>query len=272
MSTKATRLRLAVLVSGGGTNLQSLIDRSLAGSLAAEVVVVVSDRPEAYGLKRAERAGIPYHVVDYKLHRYADPRTVQKHDPALDLEALDRIQRILKEPEREKRLLTLSRLVSAEKELIRALDIYRPDYVCMAGYMRLVSPFFIQHCNRDDNRRIINIHPALLPAFPGRHGYEDTFEYGCRWGGVTVHFVDEGEDSGPILAQGIYPIWPDDDIERVRIRGLKVEHEVYAQCVNWLAAGMIHLRIEGGRRTAALITDPEYGNILSGWLRLAFSS
>lgn len=271
MTTRGIRLRLAVLISGGGTNLQALIDRSLAGSLAAEVVVVVSDRPEAYGLKRAEQAGIPHHVVDYRSHMDADPRKLQEQDPNLDLEALDGIQKILKVPERDNRLLTLSRLVSAEKELLRILDSYQPDYVCLAGYMRLVSPFFIQHWNSDGNWRIINIHPSLLPAFPGRHGYEDTFEYGCRWGGVTVHFVDEGEDSGPILAQGIYPIWPDDNIERVRNRGLKVEYEVYAQCVNWLAAGLIHLRVEGSRRAVALITDPEYKNILSGWLRLAFS-
>lgn len=271
MDGQLKKLRLAVLISGGGTNLQSLIDRSLAGELHADIVAVVSDRPDAYGLKRAEQAGIPRHVVDYRQHRDASPETIFKEDPGWDLETLDASQRILKEPERRKRLLSLSRLVAAEKQILHILREYHPDYVCLAGYMRLVSPYFIHSLNREGSHRILNIHPALLPAFPGRHGYEDTFAYGCRWGGVTVHFVDEGEDSGPILAQGVYPIWPGDDLEKIRRRGLRIEYEVYAQCINWLAAGFIQMVCEENGRCLAFISDPEYAKILKSWVKLAFS-
>ncbi|NTV43797.1 MAG: hypothetical protein HGA63_10910, partial [Syntrophobacteraceae bacterium] len=142
MAGSSKKLRLAVLVSGGGSNLQSLIDRSAAGELAGEVVVVVSDRPDAHGLVRAEEANIPRFVVDYRSHGKADPRSVQEQDPTFLLEDLDRAQKILREPDREKRLLRLSRLVSAERELISILDRFQPDLVCLAGYMRLVTPFF----------------------------------------------------------------------------------------------------------------------------------
>ena len=92
-----------------------------------------------------------------------------------------------------------------------------------------------------------NIHPALLPAFPGEHGYEETFAYGVKWGGVTVHFADEGEDTGPIIAQGVYPVWAYHDLGTVRARGLQLEYEIYAQCMNWLACGQVG-NAAGGRR------------------------
>lgn len=260
---------MAVLVSGGGSNLQSLIDRSASGELAGEVAVVVSDRRDAYGLVRAEKAGIPGFVVDYGAHGQADPRSIRDQNPSIDLDDLDRAQKILREPDREKRLLRLSRLVSAECEIISILDRFQPDFVCLAGYMRLVTPHFINHYREDGHWRVINIHPALLPAFPGQHGYEDTFAYGCRWGGVTVHFVDEGEDSGPIVAQAVYPIWPEDTVECVRKRGLQLEYAVYAQTINWLAAGHVRCDSFQARSKAASITDPAYPTIVKGWLDLA---
>lgn len=265
------KLRLAVLVSGSGSNLQSLIDRSASGELAGEVVVVVSDRPDAYGLVRADKAGIPGFVVDYGMHGHADPRSVEDQNPGLDLEDLDRAQKILREPDRGKRLLRLSRLVSAECEIISVLDRFQPDFVCLAGYMRLVTPFFIRHYRNDGRWRVINIHPALLPAFPGRHGYEDTLAYGCRWGGITVHFVDEGEDSGPIIAQAVYPIWPEDTVETIRKRGLQLEYAVYAQTINWLAAGHVRCDSPEARSRGAPITDPAYPSILRDWLHLALT-
>jgi phosphoribosylglycinamide formyltransferase-1 len=134
--------------------------------------------------------------------------------------------------------------------------------------MRLVSPHFIQHYNGGGTWRILNIHPAMLPAFPGQHGYEDTFRYGCRWGGVSVHFVDEGEDTGPLIAQAAYPIWPGDTIGKVRDRGLSLEYEVYTQCINWLAAGQIELETMSSRTTTR-IKDPLYPNILKAWLDMA---
>ncbi len=232
---------------------------------------MVSDRPGAYGLERAAKAGIPNFVVDYRAHGHADPSSVQDQIPFLDLDAVDRAQKILREPDKGKRLLRLSRLVSAECEIISVLDRFRPDFVCLAGYMRLVTPFFIHHYKGGEHWRVINIHPALLPAFPGQHGYEDTFAYGCRWGGVTVHFVDEGEDSGPIIAQAVYPIWPEDSLESIRQRGLQLEYALYAQTINWLAAGHVRCDSLQGRSKAACITDPAYPVIVRGWLELALT-
>lgn len=273
MNESHTKLRLAVLVSGSGTNLQALIDRSRSGALAAEIVLVVSDRAGAYGLVRAENAGIPVHVVDYgEFLKDASAGSGSGDSPQFDdeLRDLDRRQKILNLPDGEKRLERLSGLVRAERVLCEILDRYRPDYVCLAGWMRLVSPYFIGRYNRPGDRRVINIHPALLPSFPGRHGYRDTFRYGCKWGGITIHFVDEGEDTGPIIAQSVYPVWPDDSIESVRERGLRLEYLMYAQVINWLAAGQVDCVSDSEGRTRTRITDPCYRRVLKSWIKAAF--
>lgn len=267
---KPDKLRLAVLVSGGGTNLQALLDRQAAGQLMAEIVVVASDRADAYGLVRAEKAGVPIHVVDYRAHLQRDLPNPRELSLPVDLMALADRQQILKMANRDMLLQRLAKMVLAEDELLRILDGYQPDYVCLAGFMRLVSPYFLGHYNRDGQWRVINIHPALLPAFPGQHGYEDTFSYGCKWGGITVHFADEGEDTGPIIAQAVYPIWPDDDLDRVRQRGLALEYEVYAQCMNWLAAGQVQVSRGSGNRILAKIIDPNYAKILNSWFAQAW--
>lgn len=267
------RLRLAVLISGGGTNLQALLDRQAAGRLAAEIVIVASDRADAYGLVRAEGAGIPTYVVDYKAHLQREISNPLELELPVNLKELALRQKILKIPDPDKLLLRLSRLALAEHELILELDRYRPDIVCLAGFMRLLSPYFLGHYNSEGRLRVVNIHPALLPAFPGVHGYEDTFDYGCRWGGITVHFADEGEDTGPIIAQMVYPIWPDDNLDKVRGRGLALEYEVYAQCINWLAVGQVELyNHAGSKKIVARITDPLYREILKGWMEKAFLS
>jgi phosphoribosylglycinamide formyltransferase 1 len=266
------KLRLAVLVSGGGTNLQALLDRAAAGKLAAEIVVAAGDRSDAFGLVRAQRAGVPTHVVDYKACLQQTIERPLDHKLPVDLEALARRQKILKIGDRERLLQRLANLVLAEEQLIEILENYQPDYVCMAGFMRLLSPYFLGHYNRDGRWRVINIHPALLPAFPGQHGYDDTFAYGCKWGGITVHFADEGEDTGPIVAQAVYPIWPDDDLERVRGRGLGLEHEMYAQCINWLAANQVEFCPGENNRVLTRITDPSYRQILKEWTKIALGS
>jgi phosphoribosylglycinamide formyltransferase-1 len=265
-SNRKEKLRLAVLVSGGGTNLQALLDRVAEGFLAAEIVVVVSDRPDAYGLVRAKKSGVPAHVIEYGTRAQQGEEALEGIS-GVDFEDLDRRQRILTHPDREVRMKRLVRLVRAEQELIRALSSYAPDYICLAGYMRLVTPFFLDHFNREGQYRVLNIHPALLPAFPGGHGYEDTFAYGCKWGGVTVHFVDEGEDSGPIIAQAVYPIWPEDDLKAVRERGLQLEYEMYSQCIDWLAKGQVEIQQNQGGRPRVLIKDPMYSVILQDWMR-----
>ncbi len=265
------KLRIAVLVSGSGTNLQVLLDRSAAGDLAAEIVAVVSDRPEAYGRVRAERAGVPTHVVDYRAYLQREVEKPLELKLPVNLEELARRQKILKSSDPEKLLQRLAKLVLAEDELIGILDSYRPDYVCLAGFMRLLSPYFLGHYNRGGQWRVVNIHPALLPAFPGAHGYEDTFCYGCKWGGITIHFADEGEDTGPIVAQAVYPIWPDDDMEKVRQRGLSLEYEMYAQCINWLAAGQVELCSSPNLRVDTRITDPDYQIIMRSWIDKALA-
>jgi phosphoribosylglycinamide formyltransferase-1 len=263
---KSNRLRVAVLVSGGGTNLQALIDRSVRGELKAEIVVVASDRPDAFGLVRAARANIPHHTVDYSSILQPGSATPPPDSIPVDLMEIDGAQKILRIADPQLRLERLQRIISAEHQLIGRLDRYEPELVCLAGFMRLVSPYFIRHYNREGAWRVLNIHPALLPAFPGQHGYEDTFRYGCRWGGVTVHYVDEGEDTGPIIAQGVYPVWPNDTLEETRQRGLALEYEIYAQCINWAADGFIEMNTTQ-IRPVTRITDPAYPQILAGWTR-----
>jgi phosphoribosylglycinamide formyltransferase 1 len=260
------KLRIAVLVSGSGTNLQALLERAATGSLAAEIVVVASDRADAYGLVRAERAGVPTHIVDYKAYLQRKIEKPLELDLPVDLEELARRQKILKIPDPDRLLQRLAKLVLAEHELIEVLDGYPVDYVCLAGFMRLLSPYFLGRFNYRGQWGVVNIHPAMLPAFPGAHGYDDTFGYGCKWGGITVHFADDGEDTGPIIAQAVYPIWPDDDLETVRQRGLSLEYEMYAQCINWLAAGQVELYSDPSSRILSRITDPSYREILKNWM------
>jgi phosphoribosylglycinamide formyltransferase-1 len=269
MTKSGRKLRLAVLISGGGTNLQAMIDRSAAGSLNAEIAVVLSDRPGALGLERAAKANIPAFHVDYKSFSIFTAKELEKAELPVDIASLDLKQKIVKNPDRIERRARLARLVLAEHEMVRIIDSYRPDYICLAGFMRLVTPYFIGRFNIGQPR-VLNIHPALLPSFPGRRGYEDTFEYGCKWGGITVHFADEGEDTGPIICQAVYPIWPGDDIEKIRERGLHLEYEIYSQVINWLSFGYVSFINSPGGRTRVEITDPEYAEIVKSWVTMHF--
>lgn len=268
MPQPPSKMRIAVLVSGGGTNLQAMIDKSAAGVLLADIAVVLSDRPDAYGLTRAGKAAIPAYCVDYKSMKAEGARIDAEGKFPVDLDELDRRQKILRNPDGAERRRRLAGLVHAEREMARIIDSYQVDYVCLAGFMRLVTPWFIGHYNTGGARRILNIHPALLPSFPGQHGYEDTFAYGCKWGGITVHFVDEGEDTGPIIAQAVYPILPDDDTDKVRARGLQLEYEVYSQVINWLSGGFVILDEFPDGRTRVSVTDPAYRETLKSWMHL----
>ena len=241
----SNKLKLAVLVSGGGTNLQAMIDRIEAGKLDAEIGLVVCNNPDAYGLVRAQKHSIPTAVVDYRNYgKKLLPEIMDSSLPTDFAEVLNR-QRIysgLSDGEVRDRL---ARLVLAEQEILALLEPLNPDLICLAGFMRLISPYFIGHYNTKDRYGIMNIHPALLPAFPGTDGYGDTFAYGCRFGGITVHFVDEGEDTGPIIAQAIYPIWREDTLDSIRKRGLELEYVLYSQCIQWMAQG--YLQVEVGK-------------------------
>ena len=271
MKTGSNRLKLAVLISGGGTNLQAIIDRIDAGKLDAEIALVVSSNQDAYGLVRAQKHGISTAVVDYRKYgKKLLPEIDKSRLPSQFAEMIER-QRIFQGLPAEEIWDRLARLVLAEQEVIELLDPLTPELICLAGFMRLISPYFIEQYNKEDRYGIMNIHPALLPAFPGSDGYGDTFAYGCRFGGITVHFVDEGEDTGPIIAQATYPIWPEDTLDQVKKRGLKLEYALYSQCIQWMAQG--DLLVEKGKdgRSSVRIQDPKYPQFIEELTKQAFT-
>lgn len=199
---RAEQLRVGVLVSGRGSNLQAIIDASEAEKLDARVVVVVSDVPDAYALERARRHNIPPVFVDPKAH--------------VTRNAFD-------------------------EAMISILTEHRVELVCLAGYMRILTPGLIQHFRH----RIMNIHPALLPSFPGLHVQGKALHHGVKFSGCTVHFADEGVDTGPIIIQAVVPVFDDDTEETLAARILKYEHQIYPRAIQLYAEG--HLRVEGRR-------------------------
>ena len=192
-------LSLGVLISGSGTNLQAIIDAIERNELTAVVGVVISNRPDAYGLTRARHHRLPAVVIPHK---------------------------------------NFSSRQAFEAELIKTLQDYRVELVVLAGFMRLLSPVFI----RAFPQRIMNIHPALLPAFPGRHAQRQAVERGVRIAGATVHFVDEEMDHGPIIAQAAVPVYPDDTEESLSARILTQEHRIYPQAIQLFAEGRLEVR------------------------------
>jgi len=205
------KIKLGVLVSGSGSNLQAIIDNIAAGRLAAEIAVVISNNLEAYALERCRRHDIPAVVIDHRRFPYR--------------EEFDR---------------------QLEEEL-RARDV---DLVVMAGFMRILSPGFLAAFPQ----RIMNIHPALLPSFPGLHVQKQAVEYGVRFSGCTVHFADDGVDTGPIIIQAVVPVYEDDDEDRLADRILREEHKIYSQAIQWYAEGRLEVR---GRRVLLKGKSPE---------------
>ncbi len=196
------KLRLGALASGGGTNLQAIIDRCRDGSLDAELAVVISNNPDAGALDRARQAGIEVLCIDHR--RFAD---------------------------RE----------SFDGAVVAALQAAGVELVVLAGFMRIISPIFIDAFPG----RIMNIHPALLPAFPGLHVQRKALEYGARFAGCTVHFVDGGVDTGPIIIQAVIPVLDGDTEATLSARILEQEHRIYPRAIQLFAEG--RLRIEGRR-------------------------
>ena len=264
-----SRIRIAALISGGGTNLQAVIDACKNGQINGRIVCVGTDNPEAAGLARAHADNIPTFVVDYteRMHQYATLPPQDTWPGDLDLEDLIAKQSLW--PGSLNRSHLVARLVKRaliEAELLKAILPYQPDLIILAGFMRVLSPYFIDAVNRINGRpSIMNIHPALLPAFPGVDGYGDTFRYGCKIGGCTVHFVDYGEDSGPIIGQKAYSIWPQDTIESIKAKGLQMEWELYPECIQLFAEGRLLLvkmtyTLPNGQitqRTVVKIAQPE---------------
>ncbi len=189
-------IALGVLVSGGGTNLQAIIDAIDAGELDARIAMVVSSNPDAFGIERARRAGIDTLVM--QVADYADP-------------------------------------AAADARIADALKGAGVDYVAMAGYMRMVTPVLLDAFPN----RVINLHPALLPSFPGAHGIADAFDYGVKFTGITVHFANAEMDAGPIIAQRCVEVRESDTLDTLEARIHEAEHELYPQVLQLVAQGRV---------------------------------
>jgi phosphoribosylglycinamide formyltransferase-1 len=248
------KIRVGALISGGGTNLQAIIDACRGGAIDATLAFVGADTPQARGLERAASHRIPTFVVDYRSIIQSFPQDPSGGAAALpadfDLAGVRAKQALIPEGEDPgRRDLFLKTRAMAEAGLIAAMRPYGFDLLVLAGFMRNLTPYFIDRVSPERDRpRIMNIHPALLPAFPGTDGYGDTFRHGCKVGGCTVHFVDYGEDSGPIIGQRAFPIHPGDSLETVRRRGLEQEWQLYPECIQLFARG----RLRTVRKTHAL--------------------
>jgi len=189
-------LRLGVLVSGTGSNLQAILDAIAAGSLAAEVSVVISNRPGVRALERAREAGVPALTIPHK-----DFETREAFDRAL----------------------------------VAALSEAKVDWVVLAGFMRVLTPEFLNAFAG----RIINIHPALLPSFPGVNAAQQALDYGVKITGCTVHYVELGVDMGKIIAQRAVPVEPNDDLGSLGARIHAAEHELFVSVLRDIAAGRV---------------------------------
>ncbi len=186
-------MNIGVLVSGRGSNLQSIIDNIKNGYLdKIKIQVVISNNPNAFALKRAQKENIPTKIILPKNFNSREEYDI---------------------------------------EIVKVLKKYNVDYVVLAGYMRILSPPFIKAFPN----KIINIHPALLPSFPGLHAQRQALKYGVKFSGCTVHFVDEDVDTGPIIFQSVVPVFPDDDEETLSRRILKQEHYLLPKALKYLS-------------------------------------
>jgi phosphoribosylglycinamide formyltransferase-1 len=207
------------------------------------LVFVGSDKPEAQGLNRAKEHGIATFAVDYETILEKAREQPDLAPPDFDLDKVLAQQCLVSDiSDREKTARYFRARAMAEAALLKEMASYHFDLLVLAGFMRVLTPYFIDGLNTDPSLpRIMNIHPALLPSFPGVDGYGDTFSYGCKVGGCTVHFVDYGEDTGPIIGQRSFQIEPEDTIETVREKGLKLEWELYPACIQLFAQNRLRV-------------------------------
>jgi phosphoribosylglycinamide formyltransferase-1 len=195
---------IGVLISGRGSNLQSIIDAIRTGRLDARLAIAISNRADAYGLERAREAGVETLVRDHKAW-----------------------------PSRE----------AYEAVLVEDLRTRNVDFVCLAGFMRLLGATFVSAFPD----RILNIHPALLPSFPGLHAQRQAVEHGVRFSGATVHLVDANLDAGPIVMQAVVPVFDDDTEDTLAARILEAEHRIYPEAIKKILDG--GWRVDGRRIT-----------------------
>ncbi|WP_419786543.1 phosphoribosylglycinamide formyltransferase [Pseudodesulfovibrio sp.] len=218
------KLPIAVLISGSGSNLQSIINRIEAGVLDAEIKLVLCNKPGAFGIERAKKHNLPYKVM--------------LHDDYRSREDFDR----------------------AMIDAIIQAGVGEDGLVVMAGFMRIVTPLFLSTFQN----RVINIHPSLLPSFPGVNGQAEAADYGVKIAGCTVHFVDEQMDNGPVVIQAAVPCQADEDGNVLAPRILKMEHRIYPQAIQWYAENRlrivgrhVELKVSGRTRTAQPKADIE---------------
>jgi phosphoribosylglycinamide formyltransferase-1 len=197
-----THVRLAVLISGNGSNLQALIDAAADATLHGEICVVVSNREQAFGLQRARRANIPTHVIK---HGEFDSRA------------------------------------AFDKALLELLDGYAPDLIALAGFMRVLGSEFVEHYAG----RILNVHPSLLPRFPGLDTHARALRAGVTEHGASIHFVTEELDAGPVVVQGKVMVHEDDTEAQLARRVHEAEHRIYPAAVAWFAEGRLRCRDQG---------------------------
>jgi phosphoribosylglycinamide formyltransferase 1 len=243
MTVVNPNIRIGVLISGGGTNLKAIMNACESGEIRGCIVFIGSDNPDAAGLKRGERNNIPTFVIDYPSIIRKFKKSPQQVIPPDDFDLDEILSKQTLFPadagDNTVKGFFITRAV-AEASLLDEMRNYPFDLLVLAGFMRNLTPYFIDRVNTvPGHPRIMNIHPALLPAFPGEDGYGDTFRYGCKIGGCTVHFVDYGEDSGPIIGQKAYTISEDDTLESVKKKGLKLEWLLYPECVKLFAEGRL---------------------------------
>jgi phosphoribosylglycinamide formyltransferase 1 len=238
------KIRIGALISGGGTNLQAIIDACEDGRIHGKMVFVGSDQAGVKGLSRARKHGIANFVSEYGpfIQSYRqDPARFSLPDDFNFSEMVAK-QHLFppNAPEDRVREFFCTR-AAAESRLLAEIDAHgQVDLLVLAGFMRNLTPYFIDHFNTDPaHPRIMNIHPAILPSFPGVDGYGDTFRYGCKVGGCTVHFIDYGEDSGPIIGQRAFPILETDTLDDVKRKGLEQEWLLYPQCIQNFARGLV---------------------------------
>jgi len=195
-------INIGVLASGRGTNLQAIIEAIEGGKIEGRINIVISDNRDAFALKRAKQNNIETQYVDFKSFKNRE---------------------------------------DYDKEIIKALEEKKIDLVVLAGYMRIISPYFIKMYKN----KIMNIHPALLPSFPGLHAQRQAVGYGVKISGCTVHFVDEGVDSGPVILQKAVEVKDDDTEESLAERILKEEHQIYPKAIQLFSEGRLIIK---GRR------------------------
>lgn len=235
------KIRVGTLISGGGTNLQAIIDACVHGTIDAQIVFTGSDTPDVKGLERAEKSGIDTFVVDYRSvlkNCRENPNKVDLELPSdFTLENIKAKQALMGDEQKSSKVdFFLKSRAVAEKQLLDKIEPYNIDLLVLAGFMRTLTPYFIDRINVESSKkRIMNIHPALLPAFPGTDGYGDTFRYGCKVGGCTVHYIDYGEDTGPIIGQRAFQIEEDDTLNSVKKKGLALEWQLYPECIQKFA-------------------------------------